>query len=187
MATKPVYKNGLPVVLDGQALEVEEPGGGSGGGWENLPLLRTETIEEEVKGIELSELDIQHRAMIVVEMPKTTTTATYAGVNVYINGKAVSQKFFAFNSYGIFLSVAAHQLFICLERVANGSYKAYGYCAQKGTAYNTSQGMVSNGGSAIPPYYAGESVPQSIYLESQKDDVIFPAGTKIDIYREANA
>lgn len=187
MALKPVYKNGLPVVLDGQTLEVEEPGGGAGGGWENLPLLRTETIEEEVKGIELSELDIQHRAMIVVEMPKTTTTALYAGVSVYINGKTTDKKFLNFNTYGIFLSAAARQLFICLERVANGSYKAYGYCAQKGTAYNTSHGMVSHGGSSIPPYYAGESVPQSIYLESQKDDVIFPAGTKIDIYREANA
>ena len=160
---------------------------GAGGGWENLPLVRTETIEEEVKGIELSELDIQHRAMIVVEMPKTTTTTLYAGVSVYINGKTPGKRFLNFNTYGIFLSIAGRQLFIYLDKVANGSYKAYGYCAQKGAVYNTSHGMVSAGGSKIPPYYAGESVPQSIYLESQKDDVIFPAGTKIDIYREANA
>ena len=187
MALKPVYKDGLPVVLNGQALKVEETGMGAGGGWENLPLLRTETIEEEVKGIELSELDIQHRAMIVVEMPKTTTSSLFAGVSVYINGKTADKNFLNFKAYGIFLSLAARQLFICLERVANGSYKAYGYCAQKGAVYNTSQGMGSQGGSSIPPYYAGESVPQSIYLESQKDDVIFPAGTKIDIYRESNA
>ena len=102
MALKPVYKDGLPVVLNGQALEVEETGRGAGGGWENLPLLRTETIEEEVKGIELSELDIQHRAMIVVEMPKTTTSSLYAGVSVYINGKTTDKKFLNFNTYGIF-------------------------------------------------------------------------------------
>lgn len=34
MALKPVYKNGLPVVLDGQVLEVETGGGGSGDTWE---------------------------------------------------------------------------------------------------------------------------------------------------------
>lgn len=34
MALKPVYKNGLPVVLHGQALMVEETGGASGDTWE---------------------------------------------------------------------------------------------------------------------------------------------------------
>lgn len=34
MALKPVYKNGLPVVLNGQVLEVEETGGTSGDTWE---------------------------------------------------------------------------------------------------------------------------------------------------------
>lgn len=168
------------------AWEAAELVSGDGDTWENLPLLRTDIIEEAVKGIELSNLDIQHRAMIVVEMPKTATTATYAGVNVYINGKVANDRYFAFNSYAIFTSINSRFLCICLERVANGSYIVYGYSGQKGGPYNTSQGMVSCGGSSIPPYYAGETVPQSIYLESQKDDVVFPAGTKVYIYRGSN-
>lgn len=174
--------DGKPLSAGGKLLKASA----GGGTWENLPLLRTDITDEAVKGIELSNLDIQHRAMIVVEMPKTATTATYAGVNVYINGKVANDRYFRFDSYAIFTNINSRFLCICLERVANGSYIAYGYSGQKGGPYNTSNGMVSSGGSTIPPYYAGETVPQSIYLESQKDDVVFPAGTKVYIYRGSN-
>lgn len=51
MALKPVYKNGLPVMLNGQALEVEETGGGGEDAWELINFIKIADDAEEAIGL----------------------------------------------------------------------------------------------------------------------------------------
>ena len=82
MALKPVYKNGLPVVLEGQALEVEETGGTAGNRW---TLQEDVTLTEAVDAYSVS-LNQPRRAAVVV-FPQVAVTNGWK--KIAINGQTI--------------------------------------------------------------------------------------------------
>lgn len=86
MALKPVYKNGLPVVLNGQALEVEETGEASGGGWFLIGTYTVPETEEATAGIVFSK-DANGNAFSVREVMVTYNGTIKEGIetSAYVN------------------------------------------------------------------------------------------------------
>ena len=84
MALKPVYKNGLPVVLNGQTLMVEETGGGSGDTWE---LITSGEMAEAASLLITTDADgaalALKSAQIIVEGATSFARATMLRFEVY--------------------------------------------------------------------------------------------------------
>lgn len=85
MALKPVYKNGLPVVLNGQALEVEETGGGVDT-WEKIGEIDFETdVAADIHAWTFDNLP-GYKALLFNRVRMTGSTANASSLKCNLNG-----------------------------------------------------------------------------------------------------